>query len=68
MVAENNNSKVTETFGFTNITGASKITGLSKSKLYKLTALCEIPHYKPCGKLMFKVQDLVTWIEASRIG
>ena len=56
------------TLDFTNIEGASKITGLSKSKIYKLTAKRELPHYKPCGKLIFKIPDLIAWIESFRLG
>lgn len=48
------------------IKDVSRITGLSKSKLYKLTALGLIPHYKPTGKLLFKQQEVIEWVEKSK--
>lgn len=35
----------------------SLYTGLSKSKLYKLTCNNEIPHYKPRGKFVYFDKD-----------
>ena len=43
--------------------------GISKSYLYKLTMDCEIPHYKPMGKLCyFNRAELDAWITQKRIG
>ncbi len=53
-------------FGFTDINGASEVTGLSKSTLYKLVALAKIPHYKPTGKLLFRIDEIKDWIERSK--
>jgi excisionase family DNA binding protein len=42
---------------------AVEITGLSKSKIYKLTAFGEIPHKHFGGKLVFSRKDLDRWVE-----
>lgn len=59
--------KPDESYGFTDIEGAMRITGLSASAIYKLTARLELPFYKPAGKLLFKISELVNWIEISKI-
>jgi len=42
---------------------AVMFTGLAKSYLYKLTASGKIPHYKPCGKLIyFDRTELEKWM------
>ena len=41
-----------------------KITGFSKSKIYKLTMTDKIPHsYTSTGRLIFFKNELVQWIE-----
>lgn len=42
-------------------------SGLAKSTMYKLTSSCEIPHYKPKGKLIFfKKEELECWLLKNR--
>lgn len=42
---------------------ACDYTGISRSYLYKLTALGKIPHSKPNGKLLFfERRKLVDWL------
>ncbi|WP_422359100.1 helix-turn-helix transcriptional regulator [Reichenbachiella sp.] len=42
-------------------------TGLSESKLYKLTSLGEIPYFKPTGgKLFFRRDELIDWLLTTR--
>ncbi|HUH46309.1 MAG TPA: helix-turn-helix domain-containing protein [Arenibacter sp.] len=42
---------------------ACDYTGISRSYLYKLTALGKIPHSKPNGKLLFfEKKELVDWL------
>lgn len=42
---------------------ACEYTGISRSYLYKLTALGKIPHSKPNGKLLFfEKKELVDWL------
>ncbi len=44
------------------------VTGLSKSYLYKLTCIGEIPHYKPTGKqLFFDRAEIESWLKQNRI-
>lgn len=46
----------------------AKYMGISKSYLYKLTMRCEIPHYKPLGKMIyFNRQEIEQWLQANRI-
>jgi len=59
---ETKNASIDNQYGFTDLTGAASILGLSKSKIYKACSEKIIPHYKPCGKLFFKVSELLTWI------
>lgn len=47
---------------------AAVYTGISKSYLYKLTAGCKVPHYKPEGKtLYFDRMELETWLRRNRV-
>lgn len=37
-------------------------TGRSRSDMYKKTAACQVPHYKPEGKMVyFDVEELAAW-------
>ena len=46
-----------------NFKEACLYTGLSHSQLYKLAKSCEIPHYKPSGKLIyFSKRELDEWL------
>ena len=42
---------------------ASVLLRMSKSKLYKMTMCKSIPHYKCGGKVLFKTQELVDFVE-----
>lgn len=45
-----------------------KYLGISKSYLYKLTMMRQIPHYKPLGKFVyFSKKELDKWILTNRI-
>ncbi|MBT4412367.1 MAG: helix-turn-helix domain-containing protein [Bacteroidetes bacterium] len=46
-----------------NLSEACKITGLSKSKIYKLSMDSEIPKKKFNGKLVFSRKELVEWMD-----
>lgn len=48
--------------------GASSITGLSKSTLYKLTSSGEIPHYKRSKHLYFDRVELENWCKSNKSG
>jgi excisionase family DNA binding protein len=56
-----------EKFGFVDAVRACQILGVSKSWLYKSTARCSIPHFKIGNKLMFKIDELLKYIEDNRI-
>ena len=46
---------------------AAKYMGVSKSYLYKLTMLKQIPHYKPMGKMCyFNRAELEEWLQQNR--
>lgn len=46
----------------------AQFTGLSKSYLYKLTSGQKIPHFKPCGKLVyFNRPELEAWLMQNRV-
>jgi len=42
---------------------ASLLLRMSKSKLYKMTMCKSIPHYKCGGKVLFKTQELMDFVE-----
>ena len=42
---------------------ASELLRMSKSKLYKMTMCKSIPHYKCGGKVLFKTQELMDFVE-----
>lgn len=47
---------------------AAVYIGISKSYLYKLTAGCKVPHYKPEGKtLYFDRLELEAWLRRNRV-
>ncbi|WP_423148622.1 helix-turn-helix domain-containing protein [Rubrolithibacter danxiaensis] len=46
---------------------ALQITGLSKSKMYKLTAKGEIPCKQFGSKLVFSRKELMSWIESQTV-
>jgi excisionase family DNA binding protein len=46
---------------------ALEITGLSKSKLYKLTSSNEIPCKRYGNKLIFSRKELADWVEENTI-
>ena len=47
---------------------AAKYMGVSKSYLYKLTMMKQIPHYKPMGKLCyFNRLELEQWLQSNRV-
>ncbi|MCP2043487.1 helix-turn-helix domain-containing protein [Pontibacter sp. HSC-36F09] len=46
---------------------ALEITGLSKSKLYKLTSLDEIPHRHYGSRLVFSRKELAEWVEEQTV-
>lgn len=46
----------------------ARYMGISKSYLYKLTMRCEIPHYKPLGKMCyFNRVEVENWLQNNRI-
>jgi excisionase family DNA binding protein len=51
---------------FIDIRQVALITGISLSSLYKLTSAGLIPYYKPTGKLLFKKDEIIEWIESSK--
>lgn len=45
-----------------------RLTGFSKSYLYKLTSRRVIPHYKPCGKIVFfNRHEVEAWLQTNRV-
>jgi excisionase family DNA binding protein len=42
---------------------ASELLRMSLSKLYKMTMSKTIPHYKCGGKVLFKTQELMDFVE-----
>lgn len=45
-----------------------RATGFSKSYAYKLTSTRAIPHYKPCGKMVFfNRQEIEAWLQRNRV-
>jgi excisionase family DNA binding protein len=52
-------------YGYVGIDEASKLLGLSKSTIYKMTARGEIPCYRPTRIIYFKITELQAWIEGN---
>lgn len=47
---------------------AAMLTGMSKSRIYKMTFDHEIPYYKPNGKTVyFDKGDLTAWMRRGRV-
>ena len=53
-------------FGYIDAIDCASMLGESLSALYKKTALGLIPHYKPNGRLLFKIDEIKDWIERSK--
>ncbi|MDX2442447.1 MAG: helix-turn-helix domain-containing protein [Bacteroidales bacterium] len=49
-----------------NIDEVSKLTGLSKSTIYKFTHKGKIPHYKQAKHLFFDRVEVENWLKAIR--
>jgi excisionase family DNA binding protein len=49
-----------------NINEVSKLTGLSKSTIYKFTHSGTIPHYKQAKHLYFDRVEVELWLKANR--
>lgn len=52
---------------FVDLDEASKFLKLKKSTIYQLVFRKEIPYYKSTKKLLFKKNELVDWVEKSKI-
>lgn len=52
---------------FIDIRQVAQLTGISPSSLYKLTSAGLIPHYKPTGKLLFKREEILAWVEQGKV-
>ena len=50
-----------------NINEVSKLTGLSKSTIYKMTCSGMIPHYKKAKHLYFDRIEIENWLKSNRI-
>ena len=50
-----------------NIDEVSKLTGLSKSTLYKLTSNGGIPYYKKAKHCFFDRVEIESWLKSNRI-
>ena len=50
-----------------NINEVSKLTGLSKSTIYKMTCSGIIPHYKKAKHLYFDRIEIENWLKSDRI-
>lgn len=49
-----------------NIDDVCKLTGLSKSHIYKLTCYSKIPYYKQARHLFFDRADIESWLKMNR--
>ncbi|WP_266202861.1 helix-turn-helix domain-containing protein [Pontibacter kalidii] len=59
--------RITESSDRCTLPDALAITGLSKSKLYKLTASKEIPHKRFGRRLVFSRKELLAWVETQTV-
>ena len=60
---EKTNASVKPLNELIDILAASKFLGMAKQTIYQLVSEREIPHYKRSGKLYFKVEELIKWVE-----
>ena len=60
------NYKPDKQFGLVDVDDASAILGKSKSWLYKATSRCTLKHFKIGNKLLFKIDELLEFVEANR--
>jgi excisionase family DNA binding protein len=49
------------------VSEASRRIGISRSKLYQLVAARKITHYRVGGKIIFHEDNLIAFLDASRI-
>ncbi len=52
---------------YCNIKTLSECTGIKKSTLYNWVHEKKIPHYKVYGRLLFKLEEMIEFIESKRI-
>lgn len=53
-------------FGFVDVEDACNIIGVSPSWVYKATATRKLTHYKVGGRLLFKISDLIDFVEKNK--
>jgi len=53
-------------YGLVDVTGVARLLGLSKSSVYKMTMRMELPYYKVGGKIVFKVEQIMAWLEEKK--
>lgn len=52
---------------FLTVKEASQMLGLSKGTLYNMIGRNQIPYYQPRGKVYFKKEEILQWIEKARV-
>lgn len=52
---------------FLTVKEASQMLGLSKGTLYNMICRNQIPYYQPRGKVYFKKEEILQWIERGRV-
>jgi hypothetical protein len=53
-------------FGYLDANDVAAMLGESVSSVYKKTSLGMIPFYKPNGRLLFRIEEIQSWIEKSK--
>jgi hypothetical protein len=53
-------------FGYIDAADCASMLGESLSSVYKKTSLGLIPNYKPNGRLLFKINEILNWIESAK--
>lgn len=52
---------------FISLKEAAELLGCSSSTVYKLTSNRKIPFYKPKGKIFFNKNDIIEYIDKSKV-
>lgn len=60
-------NKPNREFGLLDVEDAAEVLGKSISWLYKATSRCNIPHFRVGGKLIFKIDELLKYVQDNRI-
>ena len=67
MVTKRKSYEPEASYGLLDTNGLARLLGFSKSAIYKLSMKGELPCYRVGGKLIFKKEQIMAWLEDKKV-